>query len=84
MLVFSHNYRYKDPLNIVFLCGSHYDKKNNRDKRKILKEYIDNSILNSQAIILEENFQFKTTNKEYLSYDDIYLTGLAQIAFYCS
>lgn len=79
MLVFSHNYRYKDPLNIVFLCGSHYDKKNNRDKRKILKEYIDNSVLNSQAIILEENFQFKTTNKEYLSYDDIYLTGLAQI-----
>lgn len=79
MLVFAKNYRYKDPLNIVFLCGSHYSKWNRRDKRNILKEYIDSSIPSSHAIILEENFQFASTNKQYLSYDDIYLAGLAQI-----
>lgn len=79
MLVFSESYSYKDPLNIVFLCGSHYDKKNPRDKRTILKKYINESIPNLHAIILEENFQFANTNKQYLSYDNIYLAGLAQI-----
>lgn len=79
MLVFDKKYRYIDPLNIVFLCGSHYDKKNKHDKRKILKAHIDSSIPNTHAIILEENFQFANTNKQYLSYDNIYLAGLAQI-----
>lgn len=79
MLVFPKSYRYHDPLHIVFLCGSHYDKYSKRDKRTILKEYIDRSIQNSHGIILEENFQFAATNKQYLSYDAIYLPGLAQI-----
>lgn len=79
MLVFSKNYKYEDPLNIVFLCGSYYDKASKRDKRKILKEYVNRSVPNTYPIILEENFQFKNTNKQYLSYDTIYLTGLAQI-----
>lgn len=79
MLIFQDNYAYKDPLNIVFLCGSHYSPQNKRDKRKILKKHIDNSAQNRRAIILEENFQFRKTNKQYLSYDTIYLSGLAQI-----
>lgn len=79
MIIFSKSYKYYDPLNIVFLCGSHYDKRNRRDKRTILKEHIDSSIENLHAIILEENFRFTSTNKQYLSYDEIYLAGLAQI-----
>lgn len=79
MLIFAENYSYDDPLNIVFLCGSHYSKKSKHDKRNILKEHIDGSTSNLHAIILEENFQFASTSKQYLSYDDIYLSGLAQI-----
>lgn len=44
-----------------------------------MKEHIDGSTSNLHAIILEENFQFASTSKQYLSYDDIYLSGLAQI-----
>lgn len=79
MLIFAENYSYDDPLNIVFLCGSHYSKKSKHDKRNRLKEHIDGSTSNLHAIILEENFQFASTSKQYLSYDDIYLSGLAQI-----
>lgn len=79
MLAFAENYRYEDPLNIVFLCGSYYNQKNKRDKRNVIKEHIDGTIPNSHAIILEKTFQFTGTNKRYLSYDNIYLTGLAQV-----
>ena len=79
VFVFQRKYEYKDPLNIIFLCGSHYDKKSKRDKRNILKEYINHSIPNGCAIILEENFRFASTNRQYLSYDSIFLAGLAQI-----
>lgn len=79
MLVFSGDHKYKDPLDIAFLCGSHYDKGNVRDKRTILKGYIERSHPDLHPIILEENFQFTRTSKQYLSYDSVYLTGLAQI-----
>lgn len=70
MLIFAENYSYDDPLNIVFLCGSHYSKKSKHDKRNILKEHIDGSTSNLHAIILEENFQFASTSI-YNVYRDI-------------
>lgn len=79
MFIFRDKYEYSDPFNIIFLCGSHYSRKNKRDKRKILKKYINQSIPNGRSIILEENFQFVNTSTRYLSYDTIFLTGLAQI-----
>lgn len=79
VFVFREKYEYSDPFNIIFLCGSHFSKKNRRDKRKILKEYINQFIPNGRSIILEENFQFVNTNTRYLSYDAIFLTGLAQV-----
>lgn len=79
MFVFREKYEYSDPFNIIFLCGSHYSKKNKRDKRKILKKYINQFIPNGRSIILEENFQFVKTSTRYLSYDTIFLTGLAQV-----
>lgn len=79
MLIFENNFSYVDPLNIVFLCGSHFDRKNRRDKRTILKNYIEANDPQYCAIILEENFQFKSTNKQYLAYDNIFLKGLAHV-----
>lgn len=79
VFVFQEKYECSDPFNIIFLCGSHYRKNDMRDKRNILKEYIHQSIPNGRPVILEENFQFANTNTKYLSYDEIFLTGLAQI-----
>lgn len=79
MFVFQEKYECSDPFNIIFLCGSHYRKNDMRDKRNILKECIHQSIPNGRPVILEENFQFANTNTKYLSYDEIFLTGLAQI-----
>lgn len=79
MLVFKNNYKYSKPLQIVFLCGSHFDKKGTKDKRKVLKKFIEQSNSNIRGIILEENFVFKQNSKRYLSYDDIFLKDLAQV-----
>lgn len=79
MLIFSQRFKYKDPLNVVFLCGSHFNRNNRRDKRIILKDYINSSVPGGCGIILEENFGFAKTSKQYLSYDNIFLTGLAQV-----
>lgn len=54
-------YIYKDkiinnPVYIHFLCGSFYHRKDSRDKRNVLKKYID-SIDNNYAIILEKLFE---------------------------
>ena len=83
MLVFKNMFSYHEPLNIIFLCGSHYQRDEAQEKRNVLKEFLekpnnDGKILN-RAIILEENFTFGRTNKKYLSYDDVFLTGLAQV-----
>ena len=79
MLVFQNHFEYDALISIVFLCGSKFTPKSQRDKRTILKTYIEEHFPNSRAIILEENFTFKRTTKEYLSYDDAYLKGLANV-----
>lgn len=67
------------PFYIFFLCGAEYNKTTpEKDKRIILKNYLSS---NSKIfpIILEENFIFKSTTKQYLSYDDIYMKSLLDI-----
>ena len=51
-----------NPLYIHFLCGNKYKRKNDRDKRKILKKYID-QIDNNYALILEHLFKPKEYSK---------------------
>ncbi len=79
MLVFKKECQIHRPFNVVFLCGSKYSRINERDKRNILQEYIKQNITNGHAMILEQNFQFRSTTKSYLSYDEIFLKGLAEI-----
>lgn len=79
MLIFKEKYEYRDPINVIFLCGSNYGYEDNTDKRNILKAYIAKRMPDCQPIILEENFWFKKTNRQYFSYDDIFLKNLAQI-----
>ena len=79
MLVFRNNCSISNPFTIVFLCGSKYSPNNAKDKRIVLKKYIENNFSNARAIILEEHFVFRNGNKKYLAYDDIYLKGLAQV-----
>ena len=79
MYIFKDKYCTEKPLNIIFLCGSRFSRNNPRDKRIVLQNYIHSSIPNSRAIILEQNFDFRTSTKGRLSYDDIFLTGLGKI-----
>lgn len=79
MLVFKNNYKFNNPLQIVFLCGSKFDNEDTKDKRKVLKKFIEQSNSNKRVIILEENFCFRKTSKRYLSYDEIFLKDLAQV-----
>lgn len=60
-------YIYRDieisnPLYIHFLCGNKYQRKNDRDKRNRLKNYID-QIDNNYALILEQLFVTKEYTK---------------------
>lgn len=52
----------KKPLYIHFLCGKKYIRKDSNDKRKILKEYIDQQE-NNYALILEQLFYPKEYEK---------------------
>lgn len=79
MLIFREKFKYQDPLNVIFLCGSNYGHGEVTDKRNVLKAYIEKKMPACQPIILEENFGFRKTNRQYLSYDDIFLNNLAHI-----
>ncbi|PGE10201.1 hypothetical protein COM54_15525 [Bacillus toyonensis] len=79
-------YRFKqkmtvtDPLRVFFLCGTKFIQKDPNDKRKVLKKHIESKYKeNYKAIILEENFIFGKTNKNYLSYDKIFMKNLKDI-----
>ncbi|MDO5558499.1 MAG: hypothetical protein Q4F95_02760 [Oscillospiraceae bacterium] len=78
MLVYNDSFSYKDPLNIVFLCGNKYSKDDEREKRNILKKFIE-SDTTCKVVILEENFVFARTNKRYLAYNEAFLNSLAQV-----
>ncbi|MEA4926874.1 MAG: hypothetical protein VB084_16395 [Syntrophomonadaceae bacterium] len=79
MLLFQEKYEYRDPINVIFLCGINYGYDDDTDKRNVLKAYIEQKMTACQPIILEENFWFKKTNRQYFSYDDIFLKNLAHI-----
>ena len=79
MLIFKNKYVVNDPFNIIFLCGSKFNSTNLRDKRVVLKKYLNKTFGSCcQVIILEENFILKKTNMQYLGYDDIFLNDLSQ------
>ena len=79
MYVFREKMRIDNPISVVFLCGSSFSESNERDKRRILQEYIKCKVPNCFPIILEQNFRFRKPTTKYLAYDDIFLKGLAQI-----
>jgi hypothetical protein len=66
-------------LNIIFLCGSSFDYKNDNDKRKILKEHILKTEQDTFVVILEENFIFGKSNNSFLGYNEIFMKNLKDI-----
>lgn len=74
-MFFVNNVKYKNPYKIIFLCGSFY-RKNEKDKRLILKNFLKEKAANYYPIILEENFLFQSNSVQYLAYDDIILKDL--------
>lgn len=79
MYYFNKIHTYRDPLNIAFLCGNQYAQTDIREKRNILRSFLENNITGCRAIILEDNFVFGKTSKQYLSYDAAFLCNLAQV-----
>ena len=79
MLLFKEKLEYADPLNVIFLCGSNYKPENKKDKRVILKNFLQEKETNCQVVILEENFVFAQNRKGYLAYDNIFVTNLAEV-----
>ncbi|MCC9622284.1 hypothetical protein LPB41_11320 [Thalassospira sp. MA62] len=90
-IYFNKNIVIKNPLRILFLCGSHFNEKEVivklngsnfkvKDKRKILKEFIADvsATQHIKTIILEENFMFNEKGKR-LRYNDIDLKSLKSI-----
>lgn len=79
MLVFKDKNSYKNPFNVVFLCGSKYIPETGKDKRVILKEFLKSSSIDCQTIILEENFAFAKNKRGFLAYDDIFISNLSEV-----
>ena len=80
MLIFRDKMRYTLPFLPVFLCGSKYHSKNDEhDKRNILKKHIEKTFPYCKAIILERDFQFGNSTKDYLGYNNIFLNNLMQV-----
>lgn len=63
----------------IFLCGTHYEKENERDKRNVLRQFLGDEGENYRAVILEDNFIFKKDSSRYLVYDDIHMKDLYQV-----
>lgn len=76
---FNNGFKFKKSINIVFLCGSHFNKHEKDDKRLILKEKILLCEDDFYPVILEENFCLKKSTSKYLGYDDIFLNDLSDI-----
>lgn len=88
---YKKNATVKNPLRILFLCGSHFIKEKVKveingntqeilDKRLVFKNHIDAIVGNKniKSIILEENFMFSNSDN-YLNYNDINLKSLKSI-----
>lgn len=91
MIFTFNNAKVTNPVRILFLCGSFFEKEAFHihregtsyeliDKRKVLKDYVSETFpdLNIYSIILEENFMFSNKN-QYLNYNDIDLKSLKSI-----
>lgn len=80
MLILRDKMQYTLPFFPVFLCGSKYHSKNDEhDKRNILKKYIETTFPYCKAIILERDFRFGNSTKDFLGYDSIFLKDLLQV-----
>ena len=79
MFLFKDEFSIENPFISVFLCGHKYKSRNTSDKRAILKRFVEKNIDNCRALILEQNFTFRTDTKEYLAYDSAFLNSLSQI-----
>ena len=79
MHLFDKTFTYQDPLNIAFLCGNKYTQSDIREKRNILRSFLETNIPGCRAVILEDNFVFGKSNMQYLSYDSAFLNNLAQV-----
>ncbi|QEK13479.1 hypothetical protein FQB35_15085 [Crassaminicella thermophila] len=70
---------------LFFLCGTHFNRNNKRDKRTVLKRYLESIDSRNRAIILEENFIFREkSTKKYLAYDEIFLKNLFDVELLAS
>lgn len=68
-----------DEYRYIFLCGSHYLKRDKKDKRNVLRDFLKKEKSNYRPIILEDNFIFKKNISRFLFYDDIYMKDLYQV-----
>lgn len=78
-----HNYIFLEKTiaknhNIIFLCGVKYTI-DEQDKRNVLKKFLHDLDSKNNIIILEENFIFGKSNKNKLSYDDIFMNDLNSV-----
>ena len=69
----SNEYRY------IFLCGSHYIRSSDTDKRNVLRDFLKSINKDYCPIILEDSFMFRNEQSRYLFYDDIYMKDLYQV-----
>ena len=63
----------------IFLCGAHYGKGDERDKRNVLRRFLSGQSESYRPVILEDNFIFSKDSSQYLVYDDIHMKDLYQI-----
>lgn len=64
--------------SIVFLCGTHYRERDIKDKRNVLKKFLNQEYPELNVLILEEHFVFGK-RRGYLSYDEIFMKNLNDI-----
>ena len=74
---FSANGTVSTPLRVFFLCGSYFDK-NSKDKRIVLRDFIETLSQSFKSLILEDHFSFRKDEK-LLNYNEIKMKSLRDI-----
>lgn len=69
----------KEEYQYVFLCGTHYLASQKKDKRNVLRSFLQRKDAKFRPIILEDNFIFKKNSSRFLVYDDIHMKDLYQV-----
>ena len=77
--IFTNKPEFVEPIRVLFLCGANINN-NNKDKRHVLKDYLERDLSN-KVIILEEYFEFgnKRRKEGFQSYYEIDLFNLFSI-----